>query len=100
MDGGCQKWESVLSMMKYLMTHVERAARIVNLTNLLVDNWSVRHALDLYKGTNHMFKFESLSMKKKSRRFDTISWKTYYNLLNKRKGVLFGEKVTEDGSNT
>ena len=69
-----------LSMMKKLVKHVERAAHIVNLPHLVVRNWTVRHVLDLYNAVKHLFAFPSL-MRTKKRRLETISWKTYYNIL-------------------
>ena len=80
-----------LSNMKTLMNHVERAAHLSNQTHLLKKTWYAGDTLILYNGVSHFFKFDSLRTGKR-RRFETISWKTYYNILSKRKGKLHGEQ--------
>ena len=78
--------------MKKMMGHIERAAHIVNLPHLIKREWTEREAIDIYDAVKHMFMFPSL----KKRRYGTIVWKTYYNLLVKRKGVLLGEQQTNN----
>ena len=85
--GGKQK----LSNMKSLVKQVLRAAGIANRHDLVVRNWSPQKVMDLYLGVRHFFDFPCLSSDKK-RRYETISWKTYYNALSKRKGKLFWEQ--------
>ena len=80
-----------LSNMKTLMNHVERAAHLSNQTHLLKKTWYAGDTLILYNGVSHFFKFDSLRTGKRSS-FETISWKTYYNILFKRKGKLHGEQ--------
>ena len=80
-----------LSNMKYLVKQVLRAAGIVNKHDLFVRNWSPRKVMYLYLGVRHLFAFPCLS-NDKNRRYEKISWKTYYNALSKRKGKLFGEQ--------
>ena len=82
--------KTYLSMMKYIMKHVERAALIVNQPHLVKNRMSVQDSFGLYHAIKHMFKFDCLRVGKK-RRYETISWKTYYNILVKRKGKLMGE---------
>lgn len=79
-----------LSNMKSLINHVERAARLSNQSHLIKKNWYAGDALILYNSVSHFFKFDSLRTGKR-RRYETISWKTYYNILSKRKGKLYGE---------
>ena len=88
MKGGVNQ----LSMMRYLMRHVERAAHFVNLPHLIVRKWTTRNAIDLYNAVNHMFAFPNARNSK--RRHEQLSWKSYYNLLNRRKGKLYGEQLT------
>ena len=73
MKGGIQK----LSMMKKLVKNVEKGVWIVNLTHLLVKNWTSIHVFDLYNAVKHLFAFNSFN---KRRHLETISWKTYYNI--------------------
>ena len=77
--------------MKYLVKQVIRAAGIANRHDLVVQNWSPRKVMDLYLGVRNFFAFPCLSSDKR-RRYETISWKTYFNALSKRKGKLFGEQ--------
>ena len=85
--GGKQK----ISNMRRLVSHVLRAAvDLTGMSNLVVQEWNVRKVLDLYNAVKHMFQFPLLE--KHDRRWDTISWKSYYNQLCKRKYVLYGEQ--------
>ena len=85
LKGGATK----LSMMRTLIRHVERAARMGNLNQLVVRNWRPENARALYDAVKHFFRFPL--PKQKTRRFETLLWKTYYNALVKRKGRLVGE---------
>jgi hypothetical protein len=85
--GGKQK----LSNMKSLVKQVMRAATIANRHDLIVRSWSPGKVLALYRGVKHFFAFPTL-LQGKARRYETISWKTYFNMLMKRKGKLFGEQ--------
>ena len=80
-----------LSNMKYLVKQVIRAVGIANRHYLVVRNWSPRKLMDLYLGVRNFFDFTFLSINKR-RRYEKISRKTYFNLLSKRKGKLFGEQ--------
>ena len=84
-NGGKQK----LTNMKSLIKQVIRAAFIANLHDLVVRNCPPRKVMDLYPGVSHFFDFSSLYSDKR-RRYETISWKTYFNALSKCKGKLFG----------
>ena len=44
-----------ISMKKYLMRHVERAAVIVNLTHLVVNHWKPQKSIGLYNAANYLF---------------------------------------------
>ena len=88
LKGGKQK----LSNMKSLVKHVERAAvEIANLPDLVKQQWSPRDVLDLYYAVKHLFEFPSL-IDKRTQRFEQLNWKTFYNILSKRKGRLYGEQ--------
>ena len=85
-----------LSMMRRLVKAVERGARdVVGNSNLIKRQWTPRAVLDLFEGTFHLFKFPTLTENTK-RRYDTISWKSYYNILDKRKWKLLGEQRNID----
>ena len=83
--------EKNLSNMKTLVKHVMRAAVIANQNGLVVACWSPRKVIDLYVGVRHFFAFPCLAYEKR-RRYETMSWNTYFNALMKRKGKLFGEQ--------
>ena len=77
--------------MKTLVKHAMRAVIIANRNDLVVTCWHPRNVMDLYGGVRHFFDFPCLAYYKR-RHYDTMSWKTYFNVLLKRKGKLFGEK--------
>ena len=80
--------KQALSNMKYLVKYVIRDTVIGNCLELhRRGNWTVQNVNDLYMGVKHFFAFQGAG----SRRFETLSWKTYYTLLSKRKGKLLGE---------
>ena len=79
-----------LTHMRKLMKQVEKAARIVNLPHLVKKKMTEKEARFLYTSTRHLFLIPS--EENKTRRYETLSWKSYYNLLSKRKWRLFGEK--------
>ena len=79
-----------LAMMKKLVSHVLRACEICNCEGLIVPHWTPRNVLDLHTAIKHMFEFPNIGSRTK-RRHGTINWKTYYNLIVKRKGKLYGE---------
>ena len=80
-----------LSQMRKLMRCVENGARIVNKPFLVKSNMTERDARNLYNSVNHLFKFPAEETKK--RRYETLSWKSYHNLLMKRKWRLYGGKL-------
>jgi len=49
--------KAVISMMKNLIGHVERAARMANLHHLVVKNWKLENAMELYDCVKHFFRF-------------------------------------------
>ena len=77
--------------MKYLVQQVIRAAGIVNMHNLVVQNCPGRKAMDSYLGVRHLFDFPCLSSDKR-RRYEKISRKKYFNVLTTRMGKIFGEQ--------
>ena len=77
--------------MKTLLKHVKRAVIIANSNDLVVNWWSPRKIMDLYMGVRHLFTLSCITSDLK-RRYETMSWKTYLNLLMKRKWKLCGEK--------
>ena len=76
-----------LSNMKTLMKHVDRAARLKDKSHLLKRSYTVEDTLVLYHEVKSCFAFKPI---RKRRRLEQISWKTYYNIIIKRKGVLVG----------
>ena len=76
--------------MKKLMGNVEQAASIANQPHLVRKECTVEHAFALYNAVKHLFLFDSIKVGKR-RRYESISWKTYYNNLSKRKWKLLGE---------
>ena len=83
-----------LCMMKKLMFHVERAANIANRPALVIRRraWTAQDCKALYDAVAHFFHIPD---DKQNRRFAQLSWKSYYNLFNKRKWQLIGEKIDE-----
>ena len=81
------------SKMNKLVKNVEKGVRIVNLPHLLVQNWTLRHALNLYNYVKHLFAFLSLN---KRRRLETIAWTTYYNIVCARNGYLVVEQMPKN----
>lgn len=82
-----------LTHMKRLMNCVEKAARTVNLPHLVKQNMTERDSITLYNSVKHLFMFPAKAQKK--RQYETMSWKSYYNLLCKRKWRLYGEQEEE-----
>ena len=82
-----------MCMMRYVMRHVERAAVLVGLPHLIVRKWTPRNAIILCNGIKHMFAFPNVRGKS-NRRHAQMSLKSYYNLLNQRKGLLYGESLS------
>ena len=80
-----------VSNMKTLVKHAMRAVIIVNQNDLVVSCWYPRKVMDLNGGVRHFFAFPCLTYYKR-RCYDTMSWKTYFNVLLKGKGKLFGEQ--------
>jgi len=56
-------------------------------------NWTTRNVLDLFQATFHLFKFNDVISEKSKRRYESIAWKSYYNILLKRKWRLLGEQA-------
>ena len=83
-----------LSMMRKLISHVERAAiEVANRKELVIKRraWTNKDCQALYIGVAHFFKFPS----KQKRRYEQLSWKTFYNMLSKRNWQLLGEKADD-----
>ena len=76
--------------MKKLMDNVERASIIVNQPHFVLNDCTAKHAFALYNAVKYLFFFDSIKMGKR-RRYESISWKTYYNNLSKRKWKLLGK---------
>ena len=69
-----------LSNMKYLVKQIIGAAGIANRHDLVVRNWYPRKVMDIYLSVRHFSDFTCLSSDKR-RRYETISWKTYFNVF-------------------
>ena len=80
-----------LSNMKTLAKHATREVIIVNHNDLVITFWSPRKVMDLYGTVRHFFDFPCLAYYKR-KRYDTMSWTTYFNVFLKRKGEMFGEQ--------
>ena len=76
--------------MKKLIGHRERAASIVNQPHLVRKYCTADHAFAMYNAVKHFFLFDSIKVGKR-RRYESISWKTYYKNLSKRKWKLLVE---------
>ena len=79
-----------LYQMNKLLGHVERAASIVNQPHLVRKYCTEEHAFALYNAVKSSFLFDTIKVGKRQR-YESISWKTYYNNLSKRKWKLLGE---------
>ena len=80
----------VISQMKRTMKAVERAARLERF-NMNGGIHSTAKATQLYEAIYKYFWYPSLTRPNK-RRFSSITWKTFHNLLVKNKGKLVGEE--------
>ena len=82
--------KKTLYEMRYLMKHVERAARARNLWCLNHLDWTLEKSIKMYDGVQHLFKFPP--KRNKNRRHNELSWRTVNNILQSRKGKLVGEQ--------
>ena len=64
---------------------------MVNIPYLVVRYWTPQKYLDLYNITKNVFMFSNIK-EITMIRYDTIFWKTYYNMICKRKGRLQEKK--------
>ena len=87
-----------LSMMKKVIEQVVRGATIVNMQALVNPNMREENCLELYTRIKHLFWFPSTE--KKARRYQSMSWKSFYNILAKRKWRLYGESLSEQEGQT
>ena len=85
-----------LSKMRTLENHVERVKRVIIKAYLLKRNCRVEDTLVLYHEVKRLFAFAPLTRKR--RRLEQMSWKAYYNLISKRKGVLVGFEEDENNN--
>jgi len=49
----------------------------------------------LHEGIKHLFAFTNLTSNRRrinKRQLESISWKSFYNIIVKRKGILMGEQ--------
>ena len=81
----------ILSNMENLLKHVMRGEFIENRNDLVLNFWSARNVMAFYRGLRLFFAFPCLAYDKR-RCYDTMSWKTHFNILIKRKGTLSVEK--------
>ena len=72
------------------MGHVERESSIFNQPNLVCKDCIADRAFALYNAVKHLFLFDSINVGNR-RRYECISWKTYYKNLSKLKWKLLGE---------
>ena len=76
-----------LSQMKRVIKAVYRAGEKVGF-NFNHNKWTTARATRLYEMTAQMFAYPTV---KHTRRYSSITWKTYHNQLVKNKGKLVGE---------
>ena len=79
-----------ISMMQLLMSSVKRATVIKNQPNLLKKEMTIQDCAHLYSCVKHMFEIPGKN--EKSRRHETLSWKTVYNRLAAKNWQLYGEQ--------
>ena len=77
-----------LSQMKKLMKEVYRAGEKMGFNFRSTGEWTTAKATRLYEVVAPCFLYPSLKHK---RRYTSINWKTYHNLLLKNKGVFANE---------
>ena len=77
-----------LTIMKNSVKHVMRGEVIENWNDLVVNCWSPRKVMNLYRDFSLFFAFPCLPYDKR-RRYDKFSGKTHYNILIKKEGTLY-----------
>ena len=77
-----------LSQMKRMIREVRRAAERINFS-FGNGRMSTVKATQLYEAVQEQFHFPTL---KHTRRYSSISWKTYHNELLRNRGRLVGEQ--------
>ena len=74
-----------LPNMKTLVKHLMREAVIANRNGFVMTCWSPSKVMDLYVGVRNFFDFPFIAYEKR-RRYERMSWKTYFNVFIKIKG--------------
>ena len=88
MVGGKQK----LCNMKKMAKYVEEAANRIGRSELASGpQYTVPKAVALYNAIEFKFRFNNIKLSKK-RRFETIGWKTFYNIMAKN-GSLYADEI-------
>ena len=77
---------------------VEKAAKIVNLPHLIKRKMTDKDAITLYNSVKHLFRIPA--GKGKRRRYETLSWKTYYNMLSKPSCTQMRARFTDCKAHT
>ena len=86
--GGKQK----LCNMKKMSLYVEEAARRVGRSELVAGpEYTVPKAVTLYNAIECKFRFSNIKITKK-RRFETLGWKTFYNIMAKN-GSRYADEI-------
>ena len=86
--GGKQK----LCNMKKMSLYVEEAARQVGRSELVAGpEYTVPKAVTLYNAIECKFRFSNIKITKK-RRFETLGWKTFYNIMAKN-GSRYADEI-------
>ena len=79
-----------IAMMRLLMDAVRRATIIKNQEDLLKKDMTIEDCSNLHNSVKHMFKIPGKN--EKTRRHQTLSWKTIYNRLAAKNWQLRGEQ--------
>ena len=79
----------VLTDMRKMMGHVEKAGRGLDKWEDDATKWTPSLVTDLYEAVNWKFR---IPPKRGTRRFEALTWKTYFNMVQARNGVLIGDE--------
>ena len=78
--------------MKKMAKYVEEAANRIGRSELASGpQYTVPKAVALYNAIEFKFRFNNIKLSKK-RRFETIGWKTFYNIMAKN-GSLYADEI-------
>ena len=88
LKGGKKKLPNTKNLVKHFM----RGEVLANWNDLVVNCWSPKKLMYLYRGVSRFFAFPCLSYDKR-RRYDTMLWNTHFNMFMERRGTLYVEQL-------